>query len=161
MADDLGSTEHRHSAFLSHPSADNRQILPRWVQSKCSNDYKVIAHQAKHLSVSEERGGEITARILFYESKFMAPVSICEILIKDVHGTRHFRIKKTYNMLCAVYWWLALFSLVAQTVNGCPTIQMSVKVNPCNLVYHLLETVHRPYELVNMNLLGPVTGIRS
>ena len=38
---------------------------------------------------------------------------------------------------------------------------MSVKVNPCKLVYHLLETVHRPYELVNMNLLGPVTGIRS
>ena len=36
---------------------------------------------------------------------------------------------------------------------------MSRKINPCELAYHPLHTVHQPCELVYMDLLGPVTGI--
>ena len=38
---------------------------------------------------------------------------------------------------------------------------MSEAVNPNELAYHLLETVHSTRELVYLYLLGPVTLIRS
>ena len=46
-------------------------------------------------------------------------------------------------------------------VDGCPTCQMSRWVNPHELVYHTLETVHMPRELAYLDIIGPVTGIRS
>ena len=38
---------------------------------------------------------------------------------------------------------------------------MSRKINPHRLTYHLLKTMHAPHELVYLDLLRPVKGIRS
>ena len=39
---------------------------PQVPADECSNEYKVISHQSKHLSVSEAGGGEIPEGVLFY-----------------------------------------------------------------------------------------------
>ena len=122
MADDLGSTESRPSAIIPYPTANNLQLST----DECSDKYKVMASQAKYLSVSKEIGGEMPVGVLFYkESRIMVPVSICVSLINDAHGTRHSGITKTYNTLHALYWWPGLFSLIIRVINGCQTCQMS------------------------------------
>ena len=120
MADDPGSTESQPSAVTPHPTADNGPIWSAGGRSglqvstdKYSDKYKLMASQAKHLSLSEEIGGEIPDGVLFYkELRTVAPVSIHASLIKDAHDNGHSGITRTYNMLCALYWLLGLFLLV-------------------------------------------------
>ena len=61
---------------------------PEVSTDKCSDEFKVLTSQYKHLSVSEEIGGEIPAGILFYkQSRIVAPASIHEKFIEDAHGS--------------------------------------------------------------------------
>ena len=46
-------------------------------------------------------------------------------------------------------------------VDHCYMCLMSRKFNPHKLVYQLLESVHQPRQLVYLDILGPVTGIKS
>ena len=66
-----------------------------------------------------------------------------------------------YNSVRALFWWPALFSDVKRMVDHCQTCLMSRKVNPRELAYHPLETIHQPRELAYLDILGPVTDIES
>ena len=95
--------------------------------------------------MSEDDSGKIPPGLLFYKQmRIVAPASIREKLIRDVHGTGHWGIIKTYNGK------RSLFCRVVSRV-----------VNPCKLAYHPLQTAHRPCKVIYMDLLGPITGIRS
>ena len=80
-------------------------------------------------------------------------------MINDVHGTGHWGIIKTYNGVKSLFWWPGLFTAVTHVISGCQVYQMLREVNPHKLDYHPLETVHRPREVVYMDLLG--TGHRD
>ena len=46
-------------------------------------------------------------------------------------------------------------------VDTCQTCIMARSTNLRELAYYLLETTHRPRVLVYMDLIGPITGIKS
>ena len=49
---------------------------------ECSDEYKVLAHVSKHLSVSEAGGGKIPEGVLFYkEMQIVAPVTVNLVLV--------------------------------------------------------------------------------
>ena len=126
------------------------------------DEFKVIAAQHKHLSVSEEGVGEIPAGILFYrESRIVAPAAIRIQLIVDAHGSGHVGITRTYDKVRTLYWWPAMWSDVKRAVDQCQTCMMSRRINPREMSYHPLETAHAPRQIFYMDLLGPVTGIKS
>ena len=54
-----------------------------------------------------------------------------------------------------------MFNDVKKMVDLCQTCMMSRKTNLRELEYHFLKTVHRPLALAYMDVLGPVTGIKS
>ena len=70
-------------------------------------------------------------------------------------------VTKTYTNIKSVWWWPGLFSDVKKMVDLCQTCMMSRKTNLRKLEYHPLETVHRPRTLAYMDVLGPVSGIKS
>ena len=70
-------------------------------------------------------------------------------------------ITKTYNGVQALYWWPALWSDVKKAVDQCQTCMMSRHIDPKELTYHPLEVLHAPRQVLYMDLLGPVTGIKS
>ena len=80
--------------------------------------------------------------------------------MQDAHGTSHVGITKKYNKVRVLFWWPALFSDMKRMVDRCQTCLMSRRVNPHELAYHLLETVHQPRELAYLDIIGPVTGIK-
>ena len=121
-----------------------------------------MASQYKHLSVTEEDDSELHAGLLFYkQARIVAPVAIRQNLLQDVHGTCHVGVVKTYNGIWSLFWWPTIFSdvkkIVCRWLSDLPDV---MRVNPHELVYHLLETIHQPREVVYLNILGPVTGIR-
>ena len=55
---------------------------------ECTDEFKVLASQYKHLSVTEEDESEVPARLLFYkDARIVAPAAIWPKLIADAHGT--------------------------------------------------------------------------
>ena len=129
---------------------------------ECDDEFKVMAHQFKHLSIAEETESEVPPGILFFkESRIVAPQSIRQKIMSDAHGTGHIGVTKTYTNVKSVWWWPGLFSDVKKMVDLCQTCMLSRKTNLRELEYHPLETVHRPRTLAYMDVLGPVTGIKS
>ena len=64
--------------------------------NKCSVEFKVLANQFKHLSVSEDDNSGVPASMLFYKnSRIVAPLSIRHKLLQDTHGTGHVGVTKT------------------------------------------------------------------
>ena len=119
------------------------EVPPMVNPDECSDEFKVLTSQLRHLSITEEDKSEVPKGLLFFKrARIVAPASIWQKLFKDVHGTGHVGITKTYNSVQALFWWLALFSDVKRMVDCCQTCLMSRKVNPHELVYHPLEVVH-------------------
>ena len=112
--------------------------------------------------MSEDDISGIPPRMMFNKnSRIVATISIQHKLLQDAHCTDHVGVTKTYNAVRALFWWLALFSIVKRMVSSCQICQLSRNINPNKLVHHPLETVHAPSELAYLDILGPVTGIRS
>ena len=66
---------------------------PKVSTDECSDKFKVLRSQYKHLSVSEEMGGEIPAGILFYKHwRIVVPGSVCKKQIVDAQGSGYWRI---------------------------------------------------------------------
>ena len=125
-------------------------------------EFKALAHEFRHLSVSAAGPGEGPAGILFFkDSRIVAPAAIRTQLIEDAHGSGHVGITKTYNGVRALYWWPSLWRDVKETVDRCQVCMMSRTVDPKSMGYHPLEQTHAPRQLFYIDLIGPVTGIRS
>ena len=113
-------------------------------------------------NLQEEAEREIPQGLLFYnKSRMVARPSICQKLMADAHGTSHVGITKTYNNVRTLFWWPSMFSDVKRMVDCCQACLMSHKTNLRDLAYHPLETAHQPRELAYLDILGPVTGIKS
>ena len=98
--------------------------------NECSDEFKVLASQYKHLSVMEEDNSELTSGLLFYKQAIIvASVAVCQKLMQDAHNTGHIGVTKTYNSVQALFWWPALFSDMKKMVDGCPICQMLWHVN--------------------------------
>ena len=54
-----------------------------------------------------------------------------------------------------------MWSDVKKAVDQCQTCMMSRHIDPRELTYHPLEVAHAPRQVFYMDLLGPVTGIKS
>ena len=129
---------------------------------ECADEFKVLSSQFKHLSVSTTGPNEVPEGVLFFkDSRIVAPAAIRAQLIVDAHGTGHVGITKTYNSVQALYWWPAMWRDVKRAVDQCQTCLMSCHVDPKELAYHPLEVAHTPRQVFYMDLLGPVTGIKS
>ena len=67
MATDLAAQQ--ANAVLAHISQQfmGTRSVPVVSTDKCSDEFKVLVSQYRHLRVSEETGGEISAGLLFYK----------------------------------------------------------------------------------------------
>ena len=130
--------------------------------NKYSDKFKVLANQYKHLCLTEEGDSELPAGLLFYKrARIVAQVAICQKLLQDEHGTGHVCVVKTYSIVWAFFWVASHVFRCEEDGRWLPDLlDMSCCVNPHELVNHPLESVHRPREVVYLDILDPVTGIR-
>merc|ERR1712212_1428356 len=129
---------------------------------ECHSEFKVMATQMKYLSVVDEANSEVPRGVLFYKkSRIVAPSSIRTKLMAEAHGTGHTGITKTYNQLRTLWWRPNLFTNVKRMIDTCQVCLITRTTNLCKLAYHLLEITHSPREIVYLDLIGPVCGIRS
>ena len=85
---------------------------------ECADEFKVLASQFKHLSVTEEDDSEVPAGQLFYkDSRIVAPAAIQPKLMSDAHGTGHVGVTKTYNGVRTLHWWPGLWSDIKKMVD--------------------------------------------
>ena len=68
---------------------------------------------------------------------------------------------KTYERVATLYYWPAMRKTISDFVNGCAPCALQRLTNLKGMAHHLLETVYRPREVVYVDLVGQVTGIRS
>ena len=63
--------------------------------NECSDEFKVLASQYKHLSMTEEDNSELPSGLLLYKQAIIvAPVAVCQKLMQDAHNTGHIGVTR-------------------------------------------------------------------
>merc|ERR1712055_400794 len=148
------------SPVIQSMEADSQLLLGDL--NEMGTEEKVIARLAASLSLSTETAnGEMPAGVLFYQHRAVLPRAIRDRVITGCHGTGHVGVGKTFERASTFYWWPAMYSTIREFVEHCAPCALQRPANIKRHNHHPLETVHRPRDVVYVDLLGPVTGIRS
>ena len=99
--------------------------------------------------------------MLFYQHWVVLPQAIQPRIIAGCHGTGHLGIGKTCERVATLYYWPCMRQTISEFVNTCAPCALQKPTNLKGMVHHPLEVVHQPREVVYVDLIGPVTGIRS
>ena len=105
--------------------------------------------------------GEMPAGVLFDNHRVVLPRAIRHRVITGCHGTGHLGVGKTFERASTFYWWPAMYSTISEFVDHCAPCALQKPTNIKGMSHHPLETVHQPRDVVYVDLIGPVTGIRS
>ena len=73
-----------------------------------------------HLSVTSSQDPSMTADILAYKKKFVAPPALREEIIAATHGRGHTRINHTTMSMSACWWWPGYYDDVVDFISQCP-----------------------------------------